>query len=452
MESEHGISFTEFSYMLLQANDYLWLHEREGCELQIGGSDQWGNITAGIDLIRRRRGRAGPRPHLAAAAAVRRPEVRQDARPATSGSAPSAPRPYRFFQYWMQVARRRRPAVPAPADAAAGRRDRAVVGDHAAAPERRDGQRRAGPGGHDARPRAARRPRRPRRRRRCCSAATSTTRRRRALERWPTRSPTRRRPAAWRGSPWWTLLAETGLAASKGEARRSPRPGRRLRERRTAAPGRAAASAPADLLHGRYVCCAGASGLPPGRRLGRRIRRRLHGRRRATMVVPRGRGPAQSGSTVGTEGRRHVGTSHRDGLTTVQPERVGPASDAKQARRHDRLLGRVCQRKRSLKTEQRTQKPVRATALVLRCSAQVVHVNSCTKITDNHQVSAFWCQFDPRLPAPMPALHDRRPPATAVGSRDLDGEFDPGSGRTLAACLTHASRARSIQWQHWVKT
>ena len=54
-EGESGISFTEFSYMLLQANDYLWLHEHEGCDLQIGGSDQWGNITAGIDLIRRRK-------------------------------------------------------------------------------------------------------------------------------------------------------------------------------------------------------------------------------------------------------------------------------------------------------------------------------------------------------------------------------------------------------------
>ena len=49
--SEHGISFTEFSYMLLQANDYAWLHEHMDCELQVGGSDQWGNITAGIDLV-----------------------------------------------------------------------------------------------------------------------------------------------------------------------------------------------------------------------------------------------------------------------------------------------------------------------------------------------------------------------------------------------------------------
>ena len=54
LEGEQGISFTEFSYMLLQANDFVELHTRYGCELQVGGSDQWGNITAGIDMIRRR--------------------------------------------------------------------------------------------------------------------------------------------------------------------------------------------------------------------------------------------------------------------------------------------------------------------------------------------------------------------------------------------------------------
>ena len=54
MESEHGISFTEFSYQLLQAFDFWWLQQNRSCDMQIGGSDQWGNITAGIDLIRRR--------------------------------------------------------------------------------------------------------------------------------------------------------------------------------------------------------------------------------------------------------------------------------------------------------------------------------------------------------------------------------------------------------------
>ena len=56
LSGEQGLSFTEFSYMLLQANDFYELYQRHGCELQIGGSDQWGNITAGIDLVRRRTG------------------------------------------------------------------------------------------------------------------------------------------------------------------------------------------------------------------------------------------------------------------------------------------------------------------------------------------------------------------------------------------------------------
>ena len=57
LESEEGISFTEFSYQLLQAYDYLVLYDRDRCTLQMGGSDQWGNITAGCELIRRVRSR-----------------------------------------------------------------------------------------------------------------------------------------------------------------------------------------------------------------------------------------------------------------------------------------------------------------------------------------------------------------------------------------------------------
>ncbi len=55
LESEQGISYTEFSYMTLQAFDFLHLFDKHGCTLQIGGNDQWGNITAGVDLIRRLR-------------------------------------------------------------------------------------------------------------------------------------------------------------------------------------------------------------------------------------------------------------------------------------------------------------------------------------------------------------------------------------------------------------
>jgi tyrosyl-tRNA synthetase len=53
LTSEQGISFTEFSYQLLQAHDFKVLNDRYNCKLQLGGSDQWGNIVSGIDMIRR---------------------------------------------------------------------------------------------------------------------------------------------------------------------------------------------------------------------------------------------------------------------------------------------------------------------------------------------------------------------------------------------------------------
>jgi len=55
LNTSQGISFTEFSYQLLQAHDFYTLYTTHGCQLQIGGSDQWGNIVAGIELIRRRK-------------------------------------------------------------------------------------------------------------------------------------------------------------------------------------------------------------------------------------------------------------------------------------------------------------------------------------------------------------------------------------------------------------
>ena len=69
-----GMSFTEFTYQLVQAYDFLHLYETVGCKLQLGGADQWGNITTGTELIRRR----GFRPHLPADYQSRRHQVRQD--------------------------------------------------------------------------------------------------------------------------------------------------------------------------------------------------------------------------------------------------------------------------------------------------------------------------------------------------------------------------------------
>ncbi len=102
VNSEHGISFTEFSYMLLQANDYLWLHDHLGCTIQIGGSDQWGNIIAGVDLIRRKRSEhvhAFSWPLLTAADGSKLGKT-TGARVWLDAAKTS---PYQFRQHWMQT-------------------------------------------------------------------------------------------------------------------------------------------------------------------------------------------------------------------------------------------------------------------------------------------------------------------------------------------------------------
>ena len=102
MESEAGISYTEFSYMLLQANDFRWLCEHEGCELQMGGSDQWGNITAGIDLIRRTLGRPAygmTWPLLTKADGTKFGKSAEGA----VWLDPTKTTPYQFRQFWVQA-------------------------------------------------------------------------------------------------------------------------------------------------------------------------------------------------------------------------------------------------------------------------------------------------------------------------------------------------------------
>ncbi len=102
VESEHGISYTEFSYMLLQANDYWHLHTNHGVDLQIGGSDQWGNIVAGVDLIRRRE---QDTVHAFTWPLMTRADGAKFGKTAEGAVWLSAERtsPYRFFQYWMNV-------------------------------------------------------------------------------------------------------------------------------------------------------------------------------------------------------------------------------------------------------------------------------------------------------------------------------------------------------------
>ncbi|MBX6356173.1 MAG: tyrosine--tRNA ligase [Micromonosporaceae bacterium] len=99
---ETGISFTEFSYQLLQANDYFELHRRYGCTLQFGGSDQWGNITAGVDYIRRRGG--GP-VHAFTTPLVTKADGSKFGK--TEGGAvwldPQMTSPYAFYQFWINA-------------------------------------------------------------------------------------------------------------------------------------------------------------------------------------------------------------------------------------------------------------------------------------------------------------------------------------------------------------
>ena len=97
---EGGISYTEFSYMLLQAYDYLELHRREGVTLQIGGSDQWGNITAGIELIRRTEGKeahALTHPLFMTAAGTKFGKTEAGAVWLDANRTS----PYRFYQFWI---------------------------------------------------------------------------------------------------------------------------------------------------------------------------------------------------------------------------------------------------------------------------------------------------------------------------------------------------------------
>ncbi|MBN2037004.1 MAG: tyrosine--tRNA ligase [Chitinispirillaceae bacterium] len=98
---ESGISFTEFSYQLLQAYDFLWLYKNKNCVMQMGGSDQWGNITAGTELIRRVTGNDA---HALTCPLLTRSDGRKFGKSEGSESVwldPSLTSPYRFYQYWL---------------------------------------------------------------------------------------------------------------------------------------------------------------------------------------------------------------------------------------------------------------------------------------------------------------------------------------------------------------
>ncbi len=142
MAGDEGISFTEFTYMLLQAQDFLWLFENEGCEMQIGGSDQWGNISLGVDLIRRR---TGEKAHALTWPLLLQADGTKYGKTAGGDTVwLNADRmsPYRFYQAWIQaeddeLAKLLKWLTFLPIDEI-----ERVVAEHAEAPHQRKGQKR----------------------------------------------------------------------------------------------------------------------------------------------------------------------------------------------------------------------------------------------------------------------------------------------------------------------
>ncbi|MCM2418587.1 tyrosine--tRNA ligase [Streptomyces sp. RKAG293] len=102
LNSDQGISYTEFSYQILQGMDFLELYRRYGCTMQTGGSDQWGNLTAGIDLIHRVEGASV---HALATPLITKADGTKFGK--TEGGAiwldPEMTTPYAFFQFWLNA-------------------------------------------------------------------------------------------------------------------------------------------------------------------------------------------------------------------------------------------------------------------------------------------------------------------------------------------------------------
>jgi tyrosyl-tRNA synthetase len=141
LDSENGISFTEFSYQLLQANDYLHLFRHHDVELQIGGSDQWGNLLAGVDLIRKAEGK---HVHAFTWPLLLRSDGKKFGKSEEGAIWLAADRtsPYQFFQYWMNVADADVERFLLQLTLLPVQECRAVAAQHAQAPHKRAGQRR----------------------------------------------------------------------------------------------------------------------------------------------------------------------------------------------------------------------------------------------------------------------------------------------------------------------
>ena len=102
-ESGQGMSFTEFSYQLVQGTDYLYLYTNHGCQLQMGGSDQWGNIVTGTELIRRK---AGGEAYAMTCPLITKSDGQKFGKTETGNVwlDPAKTTPYQFYQFWLNVA------------------------------------------------------------------------------------------------------------------------------------------------------------------------------------------------------------------------------------------------------------------------------------------------------------------------------------------------------------
>jgi tyrosyl-tRNA synthetase len=252
LASEHGISYTEFSYMLLQAHDYLRLYRDLGVELQIGGSDQWGNILSGIDLIRRVDGAAV---HGLSWPLLTAPDGSKLGK--TTGARiwldPARTSPYHFFQHWMQTDDRQVGEFLAKFTLLPRSEVEALTLAHLEHPERREGQRRLAEEvtslvhGEAA----------------AMAAAHATAvlfggspldAPAEAFEVVAAEVPTAPLPPDGEldaGADLVDLLIASGLASSKGDARRSITQGAVSVNGRRAGPDEAVGAG--ELLHGRYV-------------------------------------------------------------------------------------------------------------------------------------------------------------------------------------------------------
>ena len=246
--TENGISFTEFSYALLQANDFRHLYERFDVQLQAGASDQWGNIVAGVDLIRRRLGKQ--------AFALTHPLITKADGTKFGKSVAGAvwldaaqTSPYQFRQFWIQVEDQMIATYVRMLSLEPLEQIEALLAEHLAAPERRIAQRRLatemttlvhGPGAAEMTNGVAE----------LLFGADPTKASAEAFAVIASEVPTSQMSAAAL-SDLITVLVTTGLATSNGDARRSLQQ-KSLRANGVALDANTQLSDVA-LLHGRYL-------------------------------------------------------------------------------------------------------------------------------------------------------------------------------------------------------